>query len=119
MANIEGISHQEVDMGTTEADIEAGHHHSHHHHHHEAHHHDHEVVLDIATPKGLFKAAFPKTTTIAKVIEVVVAEKHLDAKDKFELVRGDTVLQPIDHTLMSFGLHGTVCLELVATGSGV
>jgi hypothetical protein len=78
-----------------------------------------EVVLDIATPKGLFEGVFSETTTVAHVIEVVVKEMKLDEKDTFELVRGDKVLQPTDRTLKSFDLHGTVKLELVATGSGV
>jgi hypothetical protein len=78
-----------------------------------------EVVLDIATPKGLFKGAFPKTTKVSQVIAVVIEEKDLDTKDSFELVYGDTVLKPEERTLVSFGLHGEVQLELVATGSGV
>lgn len=94
-------------------------HDSHHHEHHHHHIKHGEVVLDIATPKGLFKAAFPKTTKVSTVIEVVVAEKHLDTKDQFELVHGETVLKPVNRTLESFGLHGVVQLELVATGSGV
>jgi hypothetical protein len=90
-----------------------------HEHHPEHHEHQHEVVLDIATPKGPFRGVFPKTTTIAEVIDVVVDAKKLDKKDTFELVHGDTVLQPVNRTLGSFGLHGVVKLELVATGSGV
>ena len=49
-----------------------------------------EITLDIATPKGPFTGTFPKTASIQDVI-----------------------------TLVSFGLVGTVKLELVATGSGV
>jgi hypothetical protein len=91
-----------------------------HRHRHDHHHAKHdEVVLDIATPKGLFKAAFPKTTKVSTVIEVVVTEKHLDTKDQFELVHGETVLKPESRALEGFGLHGEVQLELVATGSGV
>ncbi len=79
----------------------------------------HEVILDIATPKGPFKGEFPTTTSVAHVIDVVVNDKGLDRKDSFELVSGDKVLQPTERTLGSFGLHGKVELELVATGSGV
>jgi hypothetical protein len=78
-----------------------------------------KITLDIATPKGPFRAEFPPTTTIAEVIAVVVEEKKLDRKDSFDLVHNGTVLQPTDRTLASFGLHGKVKLELVATGSGV
>ena len=78
-----------------------------------------EVILDIATPKGSFRGEFPETTTVATVIDIVVEEKNLDRKDSFELVYGDKVLQPVERTLGSFGLHGKVDLELVATGSGV
>jgi hypothetical protein len=78
-----------------------------------------EIILDIATPKGPFEGEFRKNTTVARVIEVVIEEKKLDRKDTFELVHGDKVLQPVDRTLESFGLHGKVKLELVATGSGV
>src|ERR1700687_5863146 len=78
-----------------------------------------EVILDIATPKGPFEGAFPKTTTVAEVIEGVVAAKKHDRKDTFELVHNGKVLQPVDRTLESFDLHGEVKLELVATGSGV
>ena len=81
--------------------------------------HKGEVVLNIATPKGLFRGEFPESTTVAKVIEVVVNDKGLDRKDSFELVYRGNVLQPVERTLGSFGLHGKVDLELVATGSGV
>jgi hypothetical protein len=80
----------------------------------------HEVVLDIATPKGRFEGVFSEKTTIHEVIEAVIEDKHLDRKDTFELVHKESVLQPTDRTLESFGLHGDlVKLELVATGSGV
>jgi hypothetical protein len=81
--------------------------------------HRHEVILDIATPKGPFRGEFSEAMTVASVIEIVVNDKHLDRKDSFELVHGEKVLQPTDRTLGSFGLHGKVDLELVATGSGV
>jgi hypothetical protein len=79
-----------------------------------------EILTDIATPKGKFEGAFFKTTTIAEVIKLVVEDKKLDKKDTFELVHKETVLQPEDRTLESFGFHhGEVKLELVAKGSGV
>lgn len=81
--------------------------------------HGHEVILDIATPKGPFKGEFSRDMTVSNVIEIVIEDKKLDRKDSFELVHGDKILQPADRTLGSFGLHGKVELELVATGSGV
>lgn len=78
-----------------------------------------EVTLEIATPAGVFTGTFPKTTKIADVIAAVVADQGLDASDSLELVHNGTVLQPVQRPLVSFGLEGTVQLELVATGSGV
>jgi len=79
----------------------------------------HEILLKIATPKGLFVGIFQDSTTVATVIETVVDKKDLDRKDTFELVHGETVLQPVDRTLESFGLKRNADLELVAQGSGV
>lgn len=79
----------------------------------------HEVVLEIATPKGLFEGIFGQETKISQVIEIVVNEKKLDRKDTFELIRNGEVLQPTDRTLASFGIKHKTKLELVATGSGV
>jgi hypothetical protein len=79
----------------------------------------HEILLKIATPKGLFVGIFRDNTTVATVIETVVEKKDLSRKDTFELVRGDTVLQPVNRTLESFGLKRKGDLELVAQGSGV
>jgi hypothetical protein len=78
-----------------------------------------KITLHIATPKGPFSAEFPPSATIVEVIAVVVEEKQLDRKDAFDLVHNGKVLQPADRKLASFGLHGEVKLELVATGSGV
>jgi hypothetical protein len=78
-----------------------------------------EVTLEIATPKGLFTGAYPKTTKIKDVIQAVVASLGLDGGDALELVHNGQVLQPTDRPLVSFGLAGTVKLDLVATGSGV
>ena len=53
-----------------------------------------EILLEIATPKGIFIGVFNEKATIASVIEVVVEEKKLDKKDTFELVYDEKVLQP-------------------------
>lgn len=79
----------------------------------------HEILLEIATPKGIFIGVFNEKATVASVIEVVVEEKKLDKKDTFELVHDEKVLQPTNRTLESFGLKHKAQLELVATGSGV
>ena len=79
----------------------------------------HEILLKIATPKGLFVGIFRDSTTVATVIETVVEKKDLSRKDTFELVHGETVLQPVNRTLESFGLKCKADLELVAQGSGV
>ncbi len=78
-----------------------------------------DVTLEIGTPKGLFTGTFPKTTKIEDVIAAVVAAKGLDGAEGLELVYNGQPLQPVQRPLVSFGLHGTVQLELVATGSGV
>jgi hypothetical protein len=79
----------------------------------------HEILLKIATPKGLFVGIFRDNTTVATVIETVVEKKDLSRKDTFELVHGETVVQPVNRTLESFGLKHKADLELVAQGSGV
>jgi len=79
----------------------------------------HEILLKIATPKGLFAGIFRESATVAAVIETVVEKKDLSRKDTFELVHGETVLQPVSRTLESFGLKRKADLELVAQGSGV
>lgn len=78
-----------------------------------------EVKLEVATPNGVFRGAFKKTATIAEVVAVIVRDRHLASGDSFELYHGETALVPVDRTLGSFGLTGTVKLTLVATGSGV
>jgi len=79
----------------------------------------HEILLEIATPKGLFEGIFDEKTKVSQVIEVVVNKKDLDKKDTFELIHGEQKLEPTDRTLQSFGLKHKAKLELVATGSGV
>ena len=81
--------------------------------------HDHDITLQIATPNGVFTATFPKTTKVKDVITAAVADRHLAQGDAFDLVYNGEVLQPVERPLVSFGLKGTVALELVATGSGV
>ena len=78
-----------------------------------------DVTLEIATPNGVFTATFEKTTKVSEVIAAAVADRELAEGDAFELVHDGEVLQPSERPLVSFGLHGTVTLELVATGSGV
>lgn len=78
-----------------------------------------EIVVEAATPNGMFVGAFPKTTKVVDVIQAIVDDRQLTAGDSFELVYKGAVLQPPQRPLVSFGLEGTVALELVATGSGV
>ena len=80
---------------------------------------ENQIVLDIATPKGVFHGEFPKTTKVAEVITTVVQALDLDGADSLDLIHNGETLQPTERTLVSFGLEGTVQLELVATGSGV
>jgi hypothetical protein len=78
-----------------------------------------QITLEVATPNGVFRGTFEKTAKIDEVIAAIIADRHLAAGDSFELHYGDITLQPVQRTLVSFGLHGTVELVLVATGSGV
>lgn len=78
-----------------------------------------DITLEIATPNGTFTATFPKTTKVTEVIAAAVADRQLAQGDAFDLVHNGEVLQPVERPLVSFGLSGTVTLELVATGSGV
>lgn len=80
---------------------------------------DNVVTLEIATPKGMFTGEFPNTTKVEEVIQAVVEEKGLNRSDGIELIHNGTTLEPIERPLVSFGLEGTVSLELVAQGSGV
>ena len=77
-----------------------------------------EVILNIATPNGMFEAVFRKKTTVGEVINIVVDDKKLDKKDSFELVHKGEQLLPATRTLENFHLHQFVKVELVATGSG-
>lgn len=77
------------------------------------------VTVEVATPKGMFVADFAKTTKIQEVIQTAAQEKDLNSSEGLELVYEGTVLEPTERPLVSFGLEGTVALELVAQGSGV
>jgi hypothetical protein len=77
-----------------------------------------EIILDVATPKGPWKGAFPKTTKVSEVIKEIVKDLGLE-DESFELRWKDKVLEPVERPLVSFGLEGRVKLTLVATGSGV
>lgn len=77
------------------------------------------IVLEVATPSGVFKGTFSKTEKVKDVIAAVVKHQGLSSGDSFDLVYRGEVLQPEERPLVSFGLSGTVKLELVATGSGV
>jgi hypothetical protein len=77
-----------------------------------------EVILDVATPKGPWKGAFPKTTKVSEVIATIVKDLGLE-NEPFQLIYKDKPLEPQDRPLVSFGLEGRVKLTLVATGSGV
>jgi len=80
---------------------------------------DQQVSLDIATPKGVLQATFPKTTKVEKVIQTAIQRMGLDPGERFDLVYSGTVLQPTERPLVSFGLADGAKLELVATGAGV
>lgn len=78
-----------------------------------------DITLEVATPNGVFRGTFDKNTKIQDVIAAIIKDRELAQGDAFELRHGDTVLQPVQRPLVSFGLAGTVKLTLVATGSGV
>lgn len=77
-----------------------------------------EVVLEVATPKGPWTGAFPKTTKVSEVIAAIVKDMELE-DESFQLIWNGTPLEPVTRPLVSFGLEGRVKLSLVATGSGV
>jgi len=85
----------------------------------EDYHMKYSLKLEIATPKGVFRGAFDKTTKVSEVIETVVNEMELDGGDSFQLAHGGTVLEPQERPLVSFGIECGSQLELIATGSGV
>ena len=75
--------------------------------------------LEVATPNGVYRGTSPMTAKVEDVIQAVVRDRDLAEGDAFELFFGETQLQPVQRTLVSFGLEGEVTLSLVATGSGV
>jgi len=81
--------------------------------------HNDDITLEIATPNGVFRGTFDKSTKIEDLIAAVVADRKLSPGDTFELFYGETQLTPVQRPLVSFGLSGTVKLTLVAAGSGV
>lgn len=78
-----------------------------------------EVTVEVGTPKGLFTGTFPKTAKIEDVIAAAVNSLGLERGDTLELFHDGQPLKPAQRPLVSFGLAGTVQLELVATGDGV
>jgi hypothetical protein len=82
-------------------------------------HQNEQIILQIATPSGVFTGTFAKTTKVKEVISMVIQQQGLSSGDSFELVLNGSVLTPDERPLVSFDLSGTVELELVATGSGV
>lgn len=83
-------------------------------------HNDDDVVLEIATPNGVFRGTFDKNDKVEKVIKEVVKDRDLAEGDAFELYYGDVHFEPVNRPLVSFGLKkGRYKLTLVATGSGV
>jgi hypothetical protein len=82
--------------------------------------HDDNIVLEIATPNGVFRGSFDKNDKVEQVIEEVVKDRELAQGDAFELYFGDVHLEPVNRPLVSFGLkESKYKLTLVATGSGV
>jgi hypothetical protein len=82
--------------------------------------HDDDIVLEIATPNGVFRGSFDKNDKVEKVIKEVVRDRDLAEEDAFELYYGDVNLEPVNRPLVSFGLRkGKYKLALVAIGSGV
>ncbi len=77
-----------------------------------------EIILDVATPKGPWRGAFPKTTKVQEVIDTIVRDLGLQ-QETFQLVYKGNPLEPTNRPLVSFGLEGHVKLTLVATGDGV
>ncbi len=76
------------------------------------------IHVEVAAPKGEFKATFPETKTVGDVIAAVVDKQQLPSGDKYELVYKGESLAPTA-TLASLHLPEHVSFVLVATGSGV
>ncbi|MBB4305693.1 hypothetical protein GGD81_004775 [Rhodobium orientis] len=80
---------------------------------------DDDIHLEVATPNGVYRGVFPKTTKVKEVIVTIVEDRDLEDGDSFQLFFGEIVLEPVERPLVSFGLPANVLLTLVATGSGV
>lgn len=80
---------------------------------------DHDIHIEAATPNGVYRGSFPKTTKVEAVILVIVQDRNLEEGDAFQLFYGEVLLEPVERPLVSFGLPDKVRLTLVATGSGV
>jgi len=80
---------------------------------------DNDIRVEVATPNGVYRGTFPKTTKVEDLIRVVVEDRKLEEGDAFQLFYGETLLEPVERPLVSFGLPSKVRLTLVATGSGV
>ena len=78
-----------------------------------------DISLKVATPAGVFMGIFEKTTKIIEVIKKIIKKQGLEEGDDFDLFYQGKALQPEERPLVSFHLPDEVCLELVATGSGV
>lgn len=78
-----------------------------------------DIHIEAATPNGVYRGVFRKTTKVEDVIRVIVADRDLAEGDAFQLYYGEVLLEPIQRPLVSFGLPNKVRLSLVATGSGV
>lgn len=83
------------------------------------HSQDTEITMNVTTPAGLFSGIFQKTAKIIEVIQAIILDKGLKPSDTFNLVYNGQTLQPTERPLVSFGLTGTVAMDLVAHGSGV
>lgn len=81
--------------------------------------HDDDIHVEVATPNGVYRGSFPKTTKVEEVIRVIVDDRDLAEGDAFQLYYGETLLEPVQRPLVSFSLPHKVKLTMVATGSGV
>ena len=81
---------------------------------------DKTLTLNIGTPRGTFTAAFEKTAKVVDVIEAAIETKKLGGEPgDFEVFHGDQKLEPINRTLVSFGLNDGDQLLVTAQGEGV
>ena len=62
------------------------------------------MLLEIATPKGLFEGVFTEKTTISQVIEIVVEDKKLTKKTHSNLSITARCLSPLTGPWRASGL---------------